>query len=166
MSSGPDRELRPRDAALEESAEELYENAPCGYLSTRPDGTIVKVNRTFLDWTGYGREELLDGRRFVDLLTAGGRIYHETHYAPLLALQDSANEIAVDVRRADGTRLPVLVSSVLKRDADQRPDAASRRPPRWASCAARRAPSPAPSSADRRSCSSDWIALPRGCRSR
>lgn len=108
-------------APLEASAEELYEEAPCGYLSTLPDGAIVKVNRTFLDWTGYTREELLGGRRLVDLLTAGGRIYHETHYAPLLALQGSANEVAMEIRRADGTRLPVLLTSVVKRGADRQP---------------------------------------------
>jgi len=111
----------PLDPALEASAEELYEDAPCGYLSTLPDGRIVKVNRTFLDWTGYAREELLGGRRLVDLLTAGGRIYHETHYAPLLALQGSASEIAMEVRRADGTRLPVLLTSLVKRGADRQP---------------------------------------------
>lgn len=29
-----------------EDLEDLYENAPCGYLSLQPDGRIVKVNRT------------------------------------------------------------------------------------------------------------------------
>ena len=28
---------------LEENMEELYEEAPCGYLSTLPDGTIFKA---------------------------------------------------------------------------------------------------------------------------
>ena len=55
-------------------------------------------------------------RRFADLLTAGGRIYHETHYAPLLAMQGRVREIAVDIVCADGRRLPVLVNSVLRRD--------------------------------------------------
>jgi sigma-B regulation protein RsbU (phosphoserine phosphatase) len=105
-----------RRALLEESAEDLYENAPCGYLSTLPGGLIVKVNGTFLAWTGYGRDELIGHRRFQDLLTAGGRIFHETHYAPLLHMQGSVREIAVDVVRADGTRLPALVNSVLRRD--------------------------------------------------
>ena len=40
------------------SAEDLYENAPCGYLSAAPDGTIVRVNATFLRWTGFTREDL------------------------------------------------------------------------------------------------------------
>ena len=92
------------------SAEDLYENAPCGYLSASPDGTIVRVNATFLGWTGYTREALVGTRRFQDLLSPGGRIYHETHYAPLLRMQGSVREIAVDIVAADGRRLPVLVN--------------------------------------------------------
>jgi sigma-B regulation protein RsbU (phosphoserine phosphatase) len=104
-------------ALLEESAEDLYENAPCGYLSALAGGLIVKVNQTFLTWTGYERDELLGRRRFQDLLTPGGQIFHETHYAPLLSLQGSVREIAVDFVRADGSRLPALVNSVIKRAA-------------------------------------------------
>ena len=33
-------------AAENAAVEELYENAPCGHLSTLPDGTIVKINTT------------------------------------------------------------------------------------------------------------------------
>jgi PAS domain S-box-containing protein len=101
-------------------AEELFEDAPCGYLATRLDGTIVKVNRTFEEWTGHERAALLQGRRFQDLLTAGGRIYHETHLSPLLHMQGSAREIALDIVRADGTRLPALVNSVVREDATGR----------------------------------------------
>jgi len=35
-------------------------------------------------------------KRFVDLLTGGGRIYHETHFAPMLRLQATVREIALD----------------------------------------------------------------------
>jgi PAS domain S-box-containing protein len=101
---------------LEESMEELYEEAPCGYISALPEGTIVKVNQTFLTWTGYGRDDLVGRRRFQDLLAPGGRIFHETHYAPLLRMQGAVREIALDVMCADGRRLPVLVNSVLKMD--------------------------------------------------
>ncbi|MDQ3739512.1 MAG: SpoIIE family protein phosphatase, partial [Actinomycetota bacterium] len=97
-----------------ESAEDLLEHAPCGYLSTRLDGTIVRVNRTFEEWTGLRREELVGRRRFQDLLPAGGRIYHDTHYAPLLQMQGWVRAIAVEVVRADGSRLPALVNSVVR----------------------------------------------------
>ncbi|MEA2478111.1 MAG: phosphoserine phosphatase RsbU/P [Thermoleophilaceae bacterium] len=109
------------DELLHESAEDLFEDAPCGYLTTRLDGTIVRVNRTFESWTGFDRAELLAGRRLQDLLAPGARIYHETHYAPLLQMQGSVREIAVEFVRANGSRLPALINSVLRRDAGGQP---------------------------------------------
>ncbi|WP_052518135.1 PAS domain-containing hybrid sensor histidine kinase/response regulator [Archangium violaceum] len=105
------------EGQFEESAEELYEHAPCGYISTRPDGLIIKVNQTFLDWTGYQREELLGRKRFYELLTMAGRIYHETHYAPLLQMQGFVREIALELVCTDRRTLPILLNSVQKKDA-------------------------------------------------
>jgi PAS domain S-box-containing protein len=112
-----------RDSAgtPEESAEDLYENAPCGYVSTLPDGTIVRVNATFLAWTGYARADLVRQTRFQELLAPGGRIYWETHYAPLLRMQGRVEEIAAEIVRADGRRLTVLLSSIQRKDDAGRP---------------------------------------------
>ena len=104
----------------DEDPSDLYEHAPCGYLTTLPDGTIVRVNETFLTWTGYRRADLIGQRRFRDLLSSGGQIYHETHYGPLLAMQDAVYEVAFDVMCADGRRLPTLVNSTLGRDLEGR----------------------------------------------
>jgi sigma-B regulation protein RsbU (phosphoserine phosphatase) len=84
-------------------------------LSTTPEGVIVAVNQTLLDWTGYQREQLVGARSFSDLLSVGGRIYYETHYAPLLVMQGSAREIAFDLVAADGRRLPALVNATFDR---------------------------------------------------
>ena len=111
------------DDLLQESAEDLFESAPCGYLTTALDGTILRVNRTFEEITGHDRDALLGTRRFQDLLAPGARIYHETHFAPLLQMQGSIREIAVDLVRADGTRLPALVNAVVRRDDQGRPRA-------------------------------------------
>ena len=81
----------------------------------------MRVNATFLRWTGYAREELVGVKRFQELLTAGGRIYHETHYAPLLRMQGHVREIAAEIVCADGRRLPVLLNSVLISDAEGEP---------------------------------------------
>jgi sigma-B regulation protein RsbU (phosphoserine phosphatase) len=108
------------DALLEDDPESLYEQAPCGYLSTDPDGKIVKANRTFAAMAGHPPEDLV-GRRFADLLSAGGRIYHETHYAPMLRMQGTVREMAFELVRPDGTRLPVLVNAALQRRSDGQP---------------------------------------------
>ena len=105
------------EALVEDDAEELYDNAPCAYLSTLPDGTIVKANRTFLTWTGFERTEIVGRRRFQELLAPGDRIFYETHFGPALRMQGQVREIAVEIVCGDRSRLPVLVNSVLKTDA-------------------------------------------------
>lgn len=105
----------PLDRLLEEDPADLYENAPMGYLSTLPDGRIVKVNRTFCAWTGRAADDVI-GSRFRDLLSVGGKVFHDTHLAPLLRMQGAVREVALDVLRVDGSMLPCLVNAVELRD--------------------------------------------------
>lgn len=108
-------------ALLEDSAEELYESAPCGYLSTLMDGTVAKANATLLNWLGLEREAVVGRKYFADLLTVGGKLYHETHFAPLLRMQGELHGIALEMKTAHGGRLPVLVSSVIKHGSEGEP---------------------------------------------
>jgi sigma-B regulation protein RsbU (phosphoserine phosphatase) len=119
VSSGDD--LIVKKALPEEDAQELYDKAPCGYVSTDPDGLIVRANETFLLWTGFTAEEIVGKRRLSTLLTAGGRIFHDTHYAPMLLMQNTAREIALDIVTASGSRLPVLLNATLDRGDDGEP---------------------------------------------
>ncbi|MBB2687872.1 UNVERIFIED_ORG: PAS domain-containing protein [Rhizobium etli] len=89
-----------------EDLEDLYENAPCGYLSLAADGVIIKANRTLAGWLGTQSFELL-GKQFYDLLNVPGKIFYETHFAPLLRMQGYFHEVALDLVGPDGRRLPV-----------------------------------------------------------
>jgi sigma-B regulation protein RsbU (phosphoserine phosphatase) len=104
---------------IEEDLEDLYENAPCGYLSLGADGRIVKVNQTFCRWTGYGSNELV-GKRLHDVLNVAGRIFYETHFAPLLRMQKFFHEVALNFVKKDGESFPVLVNAAERTDADGR----------------------------------------------
>ena len=104
---------------LTESLEDLYENAPCGYLSLKPDGRIFKVNLTFSKWIGFTPDELV-AKRLHDLLNIAGRIFYEMHFGPLLRMQGFFNEVALDLVTREGSRLPVLVNAAEKRDAEGR----------------------------------------------
>ena len=90
--------------------DDLFENAPCGYLSLGTDARIGRCNRTFARWLGVPPSDIV-GRRFPDLLTIAGKIYFETHFAPLLKMQGFFDEVALDVAAAAGT-IPVLVNAV------------------------------------------------------
>ncbi|WP_431278710.1 diguanylate cyclase [Leifsonia poae] len=90
--------------------ERLYEEAPCGLVSTTPDGRVSAVNRTFVAWTGFSRDELI-GRLFVNLLDPGSRIFYETRFLPTLELNGEIQEVALTLLRADGETLAALVNS-------------------------------------------------------
>lgn len=95
----------------------MYENAPCGYLSLDPGGRIFKVNTTLCSWVGYAPEDLL-GKRLGDLLNIAGRMFYETHIAPLLRMQGFFNEVALDLVSQNGERLPVIANAAERRTAD------------------------------------------------
>ncbi len=103
-----------------EDLDDLYENAPCGYLSLAPDGRIAKVNRTLAGWLGVPAEDLV-GRPVHDLLSFGGRIAYETHLAPLLRLQGFVDEIALDMLHCNGGKIPVIANAAERRSADGKP---------------------------------------------
>ncbi|MET1017099.1 MAG: PAS domain S-box protein, partial [Leifsonia flava] len=105
---------------LETSFEDLYEHAPCGHMSLTTDGMIVRVNSTFLDWTGYAAADLV-GRPFAELLTRGSQIFAETRYLPVLLLEGAVKEVALTLVCADGSDLPTLVNSVVVEQAGEEP---------------------------------------------
>lgn len=109
-----------RTALTYEELEDLFENAPCGYISADPSGRIFNANATFTAWTGFPAKGLV-GRRFQDLFSIAGRIYYETHFAPLLRMQGFFNEVALDIVCADGRTFPTLVNAVETRDAHGKP---------------------------------------------
>ena len=92
----------------------LYDGAPCGLLLTEVDGTIRRVNATACRWLGFEPHELVGQRRFQDLLTMGGRIFHQTHWAPLLQLQGSVAEVKLEMKRARGDVVPMLMNAALR----------------------------------------------------
>ena len=103
--------------APQSSWEDLYDNAPCGQLSTTPEGVIVLVNTTLLSWTGYAREQLV-GSPVDQLLTVGSRLFYQTRGLPVLRLQGELREVALQISRADGSVLSVVASFALARSAD------------------------------------------------
>lgn len=103
-------------AGTNEDLSDLYETAPCGYVSVSPDGRIVKINGTLCAWLARPAGELL-GTSVHDLLSFGGRIAYETHLAPLLRMQGHVYEIALDIVHRDGSKIPVIANAAEKRDS-------------------------------------------------
>ena len=93
------------------AVEQLFEHAPCGQLVADAAGRLVVVNTTLCEWLGYRKPELLAGVSFTDLLSMGGRIFHDTHIVPLLRMQGSVAEVKLDFKRQGGALLPVIVNA-------------------------------------------------------
>ncbi|WP_448650919.1 PAS domain-containing sensor histidine kinase [Pseudomonas fluorescens] len=96
---------------------ELFDNAACALAVTAEDGTILQANARFSEWLGFSRAELC-GRRFQDLLTMGGRIFHQTHLAPMLRLRGSVTEVKLDMLHHDGHKVTVLLNGNKREQAD------------------------------------------------
>ena len=105
-------------ALLDDDPRALYDQAPCGYLTLAPDGTVVKTNttlRTMLRCT-----DDLAGTTLHELLVPSARVLVETHVMPMLRLQGAVNEVALELQCLDGTRLPALVNATAERDGGGR----------------------------------------------
>jgi diguanylate cyclase (GGDEF)-like protein/PAS domain S-box-containing protein len=100
--------------------EQLYQQAPCGYLVLADDGTISAVNDTFLHWTGHRREDLV-GTGFQRLLPVGDRILFSTHCQPQLAMVGAVAEIVIDVTGSDGARRAALLTAARTPATDTAP---------------------------------------------
>jgi sigma-B regulation protein RsbU (phosphoserine phosphatase) len=92
------------------------DSAACGLLRTDAQGAIVFANRTFCRWLGYAEDELAGKRRFEQLLTVGGRIFHQTHWMPLLQMQGSISEVKLDLLHVDGSTIPMVINAIRRSD--------------------------------------------------
>ncbi|MEO7062212.1 MAG: PAS domain-containing sensor histidine kinase [Dokdonella sp.] len=92
----------------------LYDRAACGLLIAEVDGTIKHVNQTFCDWIGMERASLIGKCRFQELLTIGCRIFHQTHWSPLLQMQGSIAEVKLDFVHAAGHTIPIVVNALAR----------------------------------------------------
>ncbi len=106
---------------LDSFAVELLQDAPCGILVTDPDGGLVLANRTLAHWLRRSDAELASPVRIKDLLTMPGRIFFDTHVAPMLRLQGHVREIACQFERRDAPPLHVLLNGVMRTAPDGTP---------------------------------------------
>lgn len=94
---------------MQASRAALWDRSPVALLLLDPDGRIIDANRELLRHVGARTRDEVAGRRLSDLLTVGGRIYWETHLAPLLRMEGRLDEVAVELRTPAG-REPVLLT--------------------------------------------------------
>lgn len=110
-------EQRVRERTAE--VQDLYEFAPCGYHSLDLNRRIVRINHTHLSWLQRESEEVL-GRPFEEFLAAHSRQTFFEAFETYRVLHQ-VKDVEIDLVRADGTLLTVLVSATATMDASGRP---------------------------------------------
>lgn len=93
--------------------EHLYEAIPCGCVSFRTDGKIVSINQTLLSWLDMQEADVVDQKRFSDLLSVGGKLYYQMVLLPQLFREGEVNEINFDIKVNDYSMFPSLCNAVV-----------------------------------------------------
>ena len=93
------------------AVEDLFETAPCGFALVGDDGLLAHANAEFRRLVGRRNEDLVGRASLASLFSVGGRMFLETHLLPMLAHDRSVREVAVDMLRPDGSRVPVLLNA-------------------------------------------------------
>lgn len=102
-------------------AEQLMHDAPCGIVVTDPDGKLQYLNRTLSDWLELSAAPKVERQTISDILTVPGRLFYETHIAPMMRLQGFVREISCALDVAGGPPMPVMLSGVARIDAEGAP---------------------------------------------
>ena len=105
--------MPPPPPAAGSNLDALFDLAPCGLAVLSPGHVLIACNRYFSSLVGRSPESMIGVTRFPGLLTVAGRIYFETHVAPLLKMQGRVDEVAFDLVTASGAREPVLLNAEL-----------------------------------------------------
>lgn len=88
----------------------LVRNAPCGLIAISPDDRLVHANSKLSEWLGIDLEPLM-GSSLSSILTPASVLFYETRMKQVLSMQREAMEIALTLKRGDGSELPALVNA-------------------------------------------------------
>lgn len=98
---------------------DLYDKAPCGYHSLDAEGRVVRINETELAWLGRPREEVLGRHWARTFLTDASQSTFAATF-PVFKARGWIKDVPFELRRADGTPMPVLGSATAIRDEEDR----------------------------------------------
>lgn len=108
--------IRVREQALQESEarqRRLFDSGIVGVTYFTLDGRIIDANATFLDMTGYSRDDLKEGRIRWDRMTP--REYRDLDELAVKELVATGVNTAFEKEyiRKDGTRIPVIIGAAM-----------------------------------------------------
>lgn len=84
------------------------------------DGTLLDINDSFSDLTGYTKKELLTGKKYQDITP---KEYHEFEVKTIERILRTGEpaEYEKEYMRKDGSRVPILLTTFLVKGRDDKP---------------------------------------------
>lgn len=113
MPSGSSDNLLARDGGE-------WDAAPCGLLILDEGDRVRSANARFLDLIGSSSGDVAGKSFWNDLVATSTRVVYLTQLAPVLELDGELVEVMVDLRTADGGRMPALLNARRMTDASGR----------------------------------------------
>ncbi|MER1956371.1 MAG: sensor domain-containing diguanylate cyclase [Solibacillus sp.] len=86
-------------------------NIPCGYIALNDQFRIVEVNETFLQWTSYAKQVLMN-QHIEKLFTSSNKLIFHSYFYPNMLLYKHVDELFIHVRGEDGKTIPCLVNAI------------------------------------------------------
>ena len=90
--------------------QDLYNNAPCGYHSLSPDGTVLLINDTELKMLGYDRAEVVGKMSFLEFVAPESQLKW-TEKFQVLKVRGVVKEVEILLKSRNGEMFPVLANS-------------------------------------------------------
>lgn len=107
------------EKALKESEDNfrlLYEHAPIAYQLLDSKGKFLEVNQSWLDMTGYARDEVI-GRQFSDFLTPEHALFFNNKFEDFKKA-GGARGVEFEVRKKDGSTVVILFNGKIRFHTD------------------------------------------------
>ena len=97
------------------TVQDLYNNAPCGYHSLSPDGTVLLINDTELKMLGYDRAEVVGKMSFLEFVAPESQLKWMEKFQ-VLKTQGIVREVEILLKSRNGEMFPVLANSTAVMD--------------------------------------------------
>ncbi|WP_339812616.1 ATP-binding protein [uncultured Imperialibacter sp.] len=91
-----------------EAIKDLYENAPCGYLTVNHEGMVIACNKTLLQLLGYNKAEVIDAKHITAILPSWNQLL-ENHFKEVEGEVDP-KEAEPELVKKNGERRVALAS--------------------------------------------------------
>lgn len=88
----------------------ILDGLPGGYLALNDNGSILAINKTLLDLSGYQKEEVM--QKHIDvLLTGSSRLFYQLYFFPIIKNEEKVEEMYISLSAKNGKEIPVLLNA-------------------------------------------------------